>query len=264
MPDQTTAEPAPSPIRLTLAVIRSQVTAALADWDGQGFDDPADAVMAAVTPGLESILGALQAGAAGISGPGAGETVSGSAMDLLESALALIDNAAGGLGIVTEPEWHEAAGKWRDGYQALARGRQGGPLSELPEWEQEMLLREHEKASRPAPPLPPGIFGKVEFPGMRSHTGWRTDGMIGGQPCIMISDRAGVVLGEYILGPACRFVRLPVPATSAEPVPQRAQLTAGRSSYADDDYDADDDAESHVPACHDPDCDGECIDTRPF
>ena len=66
-----------SPISATLGVIRSQVTAALEDWDGQGFGDPADAVMAAVTPGLESILGALQAGAAGISGPGAGDEPSG-------------------------------------------------------------------------------------------------------------------------------------------------------------------------------------------
>ena len=90
MPDQTTAEPAPSPIRLTLAVIRSQVTAALADWDGQGFDDPADAVMAAVTPGLESILGALQAGAAGISGPGAGDEPSGADTGPQEAAEPLL------------------------------------------------------------------------------------------------------------------------------------------------------------------------------
>jgi len=79
-----------SPISATLGVLRSQVMAALEDWDGQGSGDPADAVMAAVTPGLESILSALQAGAAGISGPGAGDEPSGADTGPQEAAEPLL------------------------------------------------------------------------------------------------------------------------------------------------------------------------------
>jgi len=78
---------------------------------------------------------------------------------------------------------------------------------------------------QPASPLPPGIYGRVELPGFRKHTGWMTEGMLAGQAVMVISDRDGEVLAEYIPGPASRFVRLPVPVPSQpgeEPEPPRA------------------------------------------
>ena len=86
------------------------------------------------------------------------------------------------------------------------------------------------KADEPA--LPEGIYGRIEIPGMRSDTGWITEGTRGGQTVLVVRDWNGCPLGEYILGPACRLVHLPTPLKRPDPQ-ERAAITAAGGS---DDY----------------------------
>lgn len=89
------------------------------------------------------------------------------------------------------------------------------------------------------PPLPEGIWGRVELPGMRSHTGWITEGTRGGQCVLVVRDWEDRPLGEYILGPACRHVHLPTPQKRPEPQ-ERAAITPGDPWAHDLDDDEDD------------------------
>ena len=83
------------------------------------------------------------------------------------------------------------------------------------------------------PPLPEGIYGRIEIPGMRSDTGWITEGTRGGQTVLVVADWNGCPLGEYILGPACRLVHLPTPLKRPDPQEQAA-ITSGAGGS--DDY----------------------------
>ena len=85
------------------------------------------------------------------------------------------------------------------------------------------------------PELPEGIYGRVELPGMRSDTGWITEGTLGGQTVLVVRDWNGCPLGEYILGPACRLVHLPTPLKRPE-TQERAAITSGRGWDEDDDW----------------------------
>lgn len=82
-------------------------------------------------------------------------------------------------------------------------------------------------------PLPEGIYGRIEIPGMRSDTGWITEGTRGGQTVLVVRDWNGCPLGEYILGPACRLVHLPTPLKRPDPQ-ERAAITSGAGGS--DDY----------------------------
>ena len=99
------------------------------------------------------------------------------------------------------------------------------------------LVTEGGSAEPPAeePSLPEGIYGRVELPGMRSDTGWITEGMRGGQTVLVVRDWNGCPLGEYILGPACRLVHLPTPLKRPE-TQERAAITSGRGWDEDDDW----------------------------
>ncbi len=94
------------------------------------------------------------------------------------------------------------------------------------------------------PPLPEGIYGRVEFPGMRGDTGWITEATRGGQCVLVVRDWDGLPLGEYILGPACRLVHLPTPLKRPGPQEERRAITRQPASFGeyeeddpDDDYD---------------------------
>jgi hypothetical protein len=175
-------------------------------------------------------LDGLEPAAAQVSGPDAGEAPATAAESLLSVADDLISDAVAAVHQHPDPlsmgGWLECAEAWQREYAALPRQAGAGPAdAQVPLWDWQQARNQgtplppvpgDAPEQQAAPPLPPGVYGRAELPGMRSHTGWRTDGMIGGQPCIVISNRAGVPVAEYILGPACRFVRLPVPATTAE------------------------------------------------
>lgn len=82
-------------------------------------------------------------------------------------------------------------------------------------------------------PLPEGIFGRVELPGWRNHTGWITDELRYGIQMAVVRDRAGAVLAEVALGPGCQIIRLAPPLPDGAP---RAALAAGgQDRYEDDD-----------------------------
>jgi hypothetical protein len=107
------------------------------------------------------------------------------------------------------------------------------------------------------PSLPEGIYGRVEFPGMRGDTGWITEGTRGGQCVLVVRDWDGCPLGEYILGPACRLVHLPTPLRRPEKQ-ERAAITGSADPwghYADDEEDVDDDDDLD---------EGDDDDDRPF
>lgn len=89
-------------------------------------------------------------------------------------------------------------------------------------------------------PLPDGVFGRIELPGWRNHTGWITDETRFGIQMAVVRDRAGIVLAEVAVGPGCQLVRLAPPLQVAAP---QAALPpgAGSSDGADPDDDEDDD-----------------------
>lgn len=172
-----------------------------------------------------------------------GDDAPGAVMGMLESAWTLIRDRTGYPDV--PPEWETAAEAWRVRYAALVTEHAGKaePAAE-PEPE-------------PAPPLPPGDYGRMELPGMRSHTGWWTEGYMAGQAVMVCRDREGSVVARYIPGPACRFVDLPVPAA------RTAAADRPALGWSGDDDDQDDYA-THAETCRDPDCDGDCMERAPF
>jgi hypothetical protein len=83
-------------------------------------------------------------------------------------------------------------------------------------------------------PLPDGIFGRVELPGWRNHTGWITDEVRFGEQMCVVRDWDGRVIAMVKLGPACQVLPLPTPLKRPEP---RLALPAGRGEDQDPDED---------------------------
>jgi hypothetical protein len=103
--------------------------------------------------------------------------------------------------------WRAAAERWHAGYRSL--------LSE---------------ADAIVPPLPDGVYARIEMPGRREHTGWVTDETRFGVQAAVVRDWDGRELAAVFPGPACRLIYLPTPLRRPEP---QAALTAG-DPWADD------------------------------
>jgi hypothetical protein len=94
------------------------------------------------------------------------------------------------------------------------------------------------EAPLPSPEtLPDGIFGRIELPGWRNHTGWITDEPRFGGQMAVVRDWDGRVIAEVSPGPGCQIVHLPTPLKRPEP---RAALPAGPWRDHDPDEDLDD------------------------
>ena len=93
-------------------------------------------------------------------------------------------------------------------------------------------------APDPEPPLPDGIFGRVELPGWRNHTGWITDEVRFGEQMCVVRNWDGQVVAMVKLGPACQVLPLPTPLKRPEP---KAAITAGARDDDDEDLDDPDD-----------------------
>jgi len=87
----------------------------------------------------------------------------------------------------------------------------------------------------PDPPLPDGIYARVEIAGYRDATGWVTEETRFGQQAAVVRDHGGRVTDVFILGPNSRMVALPTPMK--RPDPPKA-ITAG-STWDDKDDDGD-------------------------
>lgn len=141
-------------------------------------------------------------------------------MDLLEAAWGIIANAGAGDWDSQPQAWREAAERWRDRYHAAVRAFCG----QLP-------------AEEPDPPLPDGIFGRLELPGFRHYTGWITDEMRYGQQMAVVRDWDGHVITVASVGPNSQVVHLPTPLK--RPEPQRALSAGAAGAAVDDGYDED-------------------------
>jgi transcriptional regulator with XRE-family HTH domain len=93
------------------------------------------------------------------------------------------------------------------------------------------LLPEAETAA--GPELPEGVYGRVELPGYRNHTGWVTEETRFGVQMAVVRDWDGAVVAEVAPGPLCQFVHLPTPLKRPEPQ-ERAAITSGSMQAADD------------------------------
>jgi hypothetical protein len=92
----------------------------------------------------------------------------------------------------------------------------------------------HEAPAASEPdPLPDGVFGRIELPGWRNHTGWITDETRFGIQMAVVRDRAGAVLAEVAVGPGCQLVRLAPPLQSPEPL----AITGGGEDEDPEGYD---------------------------
>lgn len=76
------------------------------------------------------------------------------------------------------------------------------------------------------PSLPEGIYGRIELPGYRNHTGWVTEETRFGVQMAVVRDWDGRVVAEVAPGPLCQFVHLPTPLKRPEPQ-ERAAITSG-------------------------------------
>jgi hypothetical protein len=84
---------------------------------------------------------------------------------------------------------------------------------------------------------PDGIWGRVELPGWRNHTGWITDEVRFGEQMCVVRNWDGQVIAMVKLGPACQVLPLPTPLKRPGPV---AAITAGGDDEdLDDGYDRD-------------------------
>lgn len=88
-------------------------------------------------------------------------------------------------------------------------------------------------------PLPDGIFGRIELPGYRNHTGWITDELRFGQQVAVVRDWDRCEVAMVVLGPGCQIVALPTPLKRPDPAPPA--ITSGRwdgrEDLVDDDLD---------------------------
>lgn len=82
-------------------------------------------------------------------------------------------------------------------------------------------------------PLPEGIYGRIELPGYRNHTGWVTEETRFGVQMAVVRDWDGRVVAEVAPGPLCQFVHLPTPLKRPDPQEQAA-ITSGAGGS--DDY----------------------------
>jgi hypothetical protein len=83
-----------------------------------------------------------------------------------------------------------------------------------------------------ADPRPPGIWGRIEMPGFRKHTGWITEEMRFGLPMAVVRDWDGLETAMVGVGPGCRIVPLPTPLK--RPETPRALVAGGGYDEADD------------------------------
>lgn len=87
-----------------------------------------------------------------------------------------------------------------------------------------------------ADPRPEGIYGRVELPGRRNHTGWIAGASVWGTEGLVVRDWDGRIIADVVMGPGCEVVRLPTPLKRPE---SRLALTAG-PAWSDPDDDPDD------------------------
>jgi hypothetical protein len=66
---------------------------------------------------------------------------------------------------------------------------------------------------------PDGIWGRVELPGRRDHTGWIASASVFGAEGLVVRDWDGRIIADVVMGPACQVVRLPTPLKRPEPRP---------------------------------------------
>ncbi len=99
----------------------------------------------------------------------------------------------------------------------------------------DLLGAEYFEAPEPEPPLPDGIFGRVELPGYRQHTGWITEEPRFGQQMAVVRDWDGREIAMAALGPGCQVVVLPTPRK--RPEPPKALTSGSAWDDEDDDYD---------------------------
>lgn len=126
----------------------------------------------------------------------------------------------------------EVAGAWR----RLTEAKDAG-------------LEAREAAGQPQePPLPPGIYARVELPGWRNHTGWVTAEMRFGATAAVVRDWEGNEVAMVYPGPACQVLPLPTPLRRPDPEPLAA-LPAGEEYGGPLDMFADGPAEP-LPAHH--------------
>jgi hypothetical protein len=95
-------------------------------------------------------------------------------------------------------------------------------------------------AATPELSLPEGIFGRVELPGRREHTGWVTEETRFGAQVAVIRDWDGNVKAEVFGGPGCQFVHLPTPLRRPEPARALGVAVDGWDSAEDSAYGEDD------------------------
>lgn len=90
------------------------------------------------------------------------------------------------------------------------------PGPPLPPCDRPDCCGEREAAEpQPAPPLPPGRWGRIEIPGFRNDTGWidvAPDGVTK-----LVRDWDGALIAEVTPGPNSRVVYLPTPQKRPEP-----------------------------------------------
>ncbi len=93
--------------------------------------------------------------------------------------------------------------------------------------------------AEPEPGLPEGVYGRIELPGYRAHTGWITDETRFGVQMAVARDWEGREMAAAVIGPNSQVVYLPTPLKRPEPpralgVAVDAWDSAEDSAYDDD------------------------------
>ena len=89
----------------------------------------------------------------------------------------------------------------------------------------------------------PRIYGRIEMPGYRHHTGWITEQTIFGQPAAVVRDWDGNQLAAVFPGPGCQLVCVPTPLR------RPAAITTSRPTL-DDWQPTADDIDEAAAMCH--------------
>lgn len=103
------------------------------------------------------------------------------------------------------------------------------------------LRRDYDESEgEPDASLPDGVFGRIELPGRRNHTGWVTDETRFGVQAAIVRGWDGEVIAEVFPGPGVQFLHLATPLK--RPGPQAAIGATPASSWdgGDDEPWADD------------------------
>jgi hypothetical protein len=85
------------------------------------------------------------------------------------------------------------------------------------------------------PPLPEGVYGRIELPGYRRHTGWVAEETRFGVQVAVIRNLNGQVIAEVVPGPGVQFIHLTLPSAHPDPVITVAALPAGGGFDGDPD-----------------------------